>query len=290
MDQVQSYWLFITAGVGLIAAVIGASLTQGFARTRQERREEAHRQSLVKGIGQEYRLSLFEALGELQLLVLDDSGQVMADMDWRTRLQPRSTVKLIAVEPRLHQAAMASLANVDHAAMAVIGFGYRELERHKGGIREALAAGNLHYGAVQSAVYEVVEGIALLYLWRNHYGRSPVDIGSVRKKELVAYARAQGLGRFNFPGINLIDLMVTYIRSFGLKVTPVVLNLTAEDYYARKPGDRSRIARHAAHREKALARLREREERRYARIEEETRKATEKAAGAERESAGADPR
>ena len=98
-----------------------------------------------------------------------------------------------------------------------------------------------------------MEGSALLCLWRKRYGRSPVDIGSGRKKELVAYARAQGLGRFNFPGINLIDLMVTYIRSFGLKVTPVVLNLTAEDYYARKPGDRSRTARHAAHRENAGA-------------------------------------
>ncbi len=286
MDQVQTYWLFITAGVGLIAAVIGGSLTQGFAHTRQEKREEAHRLSLIKGIGQEYRLNLFEALGELQSLVLDDSGQVMADIDWRTRLHPRSTVKLIPVEPRLHQAAMSSLANVDHAAMAVIGFGYRELERHKGGIREALAGGSLHYGAVQSAVYEVVEGLALLYLWRNHYGRAPAEIGSLRKKELVEYARAQGLGRFHFPGINLIDLMVTYIRSFGLKVTPVVLKLTAEDYFARKPGDRGRVARQAVQKEKALVRLRLREERRYARIEEQTRKATEKAAQAALQKAG----
>ncbi len=234
MNGTEAYWIYITAGVGIVAALLGSLLTQGFARSREERREEKALRNLVDGIGKEYRLNLFEALGEMQALVIGRDGDLLSDIDRATHLDP-GRLSLVPVEPILHRSAMTNLADLDHATMAIIGYGYRELERQKQGIREAVEERRLVYGQVQDLVHEVVKGLASLYLWNNYYGRTPADVGSVRKRDLLAFARRQGLDRFSFPGMHLFDLLTQYLRGFGLKVTPVPLTMTAAEYYS-KPG------------------------------------------------------
>ena len=250
MDQVQTYWLFITAGVGLVAAVIGAGMTQGFTRSRDERRKVAHTASLVRGIGQEYRLNLFEALGEMQQLILGPNGGLLDGLEPGSVLRNGHSVSMVPVEPFLQRSAMAALADLDHSAMAVMAFGYRELERHKGEIRVARDNGQLTYGKVQETVAEVIKGLALLYLWRTHYGKNPREVPGLRKRELLVYAKEQGLGRFSFPGLHLFDMFVEALRAFGLKVTPVPLKLPAGEYYARPPGDKDRVRREAERRQR----------------------------------------
>lgn len=235
MEGVEAYWIYVTAGVGLVAALVGSMLTQGFARSREERREEKALANLIQGIGKEYRLNLFEALVEMQSLVIGSDGDVVDSVDRATQLQP-SRLSLVPVEPILHRSAMQNLADLDHSAMAIIGYGYRELERQKADIRSAVSEGNLVYGQVQDLVHEVVKGVASLYLWTEHYGRTPAQIGSVRKYDLLEYARKQGLDRFSFPGMHLFDLLTQYLRGFGLKVTPVPLVMTAAEYYSRPGG------------------------------------------------------
>jgi len=234
MDGIEGYWIYITAGVGVVAALLGSLLTQGFARSREERREEKALRNLVDGIGKEYRLNLFEALGEMQALVIGRDGELLQDINRPTHLEP-GRLSLVPVEPILHRSAMSNLADLDHAAMSVIAYGYRELERQKQGIREAVMDRRLVYGQVQDLVHEVIKGLASLYLWTHFYGRTPADVGSVRKRELLAFARRQGLDRFAFPGMHLFDLLTPYLRGFGLKGTPVPLTMTAAGYYS-KPG------------------------------------------------------
>ena len=235
MDGIEVYWIYITAGVGIVAALLGSLLTQGFARSREERREEKALRNLVDGIGKEYRLNLFEALGEMQALVIGRDGELLHDIDRSTLLEP-GRLSLVPVEPILHRSAMSNLADLDHATMSIIGYGYRELERQKQGIRDAVADRRLVYGQVQDLVHEVIKGLASLYLWTHYYGRTPADVGSVRKRELLAFARRQGLDRFSFPGMHLFDLLTQYLRGFGLKVTPVPLTMTAAEYYSRPGG------------------------------------------------------
>jgi hypothetical protein len=273
MSGIEPYWIYVTAGVGLTAGVLGAAVTQGFTGSRAERDADRAKASLIKGIGQEYRLNLFEALQEFQTLILDDTGHVIEDLTPQTRIVPVHSVALIPVEPRLHQSAMHNLAPLDHSGLAVIGFGYREIERHKGDIRSALSQGQLRYAQVQAAVGEVIEGLALLYMWRNHYGKTPADLPGLRKKELLGYAREQGLHRYAFPGLHLFDMLVNYIRGLGLKVTPVPLKLPAKRYYALPPGDRNTLRKAAQRREALAAEAQRRAERR---AEHEAKQAAER--------------
>ena len=213
MSESQFYGFF-TGGLGLLI-IAGLMIAWQLWRLREEEREGAI--SALDGVSHELRINLQRMVNEIaQIADVEEAGP--------EALLPIQHPQLDGVN--------ASLIRTNRNAIAVIGATYQELEARKMALRAVLAQRRDTGNAMDDAMDATIDGIATLYMWEEHGGARPNEVGSVRSWHVRDWMKGHGFAADMLPGLHLRDEVVERLRQYGLHLTPRPLTHTAHEYYS----------------------------------------------------------
>ena len=182
-------------------------------------RDDAHDGAVaaLDGISHELRINLQRMVSEVAQIV--DNQEAGPDA-----LLPIRHPQLDGVN--------ASLIRTNRNAIAVIGATYQELEARKMALRAVLAQKRDLSVPLDDAMDATINGIATLYMWEEHGGERPGEVGSVRSWHVRDWMKGHGFSAYSFPEMHLRDEVVERLRQYGLHLTPRPLTHTAHEYYS----------------------------------------------------------
>ncbi|MDJ0919646.1 MAG: hypothetical protein QNI84_00850 [Henriciella sp.] len=208
---------FQTFMVGGLLILIGAVVFLAWSAWRYVDRERDMEKLSLAGVGHELRVNLQRLLQEL------------SDVAGHQPTRPQDLLPL--VHPQL-DAVLARPGEADRRALTVIRAAYAEMVARKADIRDALAQGEDTSAATDSAINALIDGLATLYLWEEHKGRSPAEAHSTRSWDVRDWMKEHQFPVDALPGIHLRDVVVERLRTYGMALTPKPLTHTAHEYFS----------------------------------------------------------
>lgn len=209
---------FQTFLVGGLLALVGAIVFVGWSMWRYVDRSRDMEALSLQGVGHEMRIAVQRMLAELGAVA---GGETRNPSD----LLPISHPQIDAVLSRPCEA--------DRRALTVLRAAYDDLDARKQDLRNALKQSGETADIISSSANAVIDAIAILYLWEEHDGKSPLSAPSTRSWHVRDWMKAHGFSAHIIPGLHLRDEVVERLRAFGMTLTPKPLTYTASQYYAK---------------------------------------------------------
>lgn len=209
---------FQTFLVGGLLALIGGVVFVGWSLWRYVDRARAMEALSLEGVGHEMRIAVQRMLAEL--------GAVAAG-------ETRNPSDLLPISHPQIDAVLARPGEADRRALTVLRAAYDDLDARKNELRGKLKQGEDSAATISASASAATDAIAILYLWEEHAGQSPVAAPSTRSWHVRDWMKSHGFQARIIPGLHLRDEVVERLRAFGMVLTPKPLTYTASQYYAK---------------------------------------------------------